>query len=171
MTAPTKGVTPEPDLDFDDDIALATGSSYPQQTDLVGCLLLMKPYANGTRRSKNADGKDYPWVECDAWVLELPIGKNGEPSWPTGFFEGEPVPYELEGFQFTGNNVVGTLMRQMRKDKLALGVLIIGEQKDRSKQAPWILEPPSEDQMRKANTFYKAYKARQAAKSDQEFFN
>jgi hypothetical protein len=96
-----------------DDIALATGSSFPRMEDIEGCLLLMKPYDEGTRPSKNNDGKTYVWVECDVVVLQAP-GEGSEPL-PTDFFEGESLPFELEGFQFTGDQVTSFLKQKMKR--------------------------------------------------------
>lgn len=157
------------DLDFD--ITPATGSSYPRMEDLVGCLLLIRPYRDGTRPSTiMGSTEDYTWVETDTYVLELPKNKNGEPAWPTEFFEGEKVPFALEGFQYIGQNITPTLQRQMAKNKLSVGVLIIGEQKKRGLNKPWILDVPTDMQIRKASKFWTAYKERQAARGEQDYF-
>lgn len=152
-------------LDFDsgvDDIALATGSSFPRMEDIEGCLLLIRPYEEGTRKSKNADGQEYTWVETDVVVLQGPDG--GEGDMPTDFFEGEEFPFELEGFQFTGQQVTQFLLQKMRRGKRGLGVLVKGIASQRGRNAPWVLEAPSPEQVELAKTYARA----QAAAKSQE---
>lgn len=155
-----------PDEDFSDefdDVALATGSSFPRMEDIEGCLLLMRPYEEGVRPSKNNDGKTYVWVECDVVVLQSPDA--GEGSMPTDFFESEPLPFELEGFQFTGDQVTSFLKQKMKRGKRGLGVLIKGVPSQRGRNAPWVLEAPSEVQVKFAKDYARAAAAK-AAVSD-----
>mgnify|MGYP000729992479 CR=1 FL=1 len=111
-------MTDTDDLDFDDEIGTATGSNYARQEDLDGCLLLIRPYEQGTRASKTNAGQEYTWVEGDVVVLATPAD-----GWPTEHFDGEKAPLEIEAFQFTGQNVTGQLLQKMRRGKKVLGVL------------------------------------------------
>lgn len=147
------------DLDFDTaGLAIATGSTYPRMEDLENCLLIMDPYQEGTRPSKNSGQDPYPWVECDVWVIET--GPNG---WPTDKFDDPDLPFALEGFQFTGKQVAAFLSRQMRKHQVAVGVLITGEKTERNRNAPWLLETPTRAQLIKAARFWKAHKTAEEA--------
>jgi hypothetical protein len=146
--------------DGGDDISVATGSSYPKMEDLEGCLLLMRPYDEGTRPSTTPNAKPgdtYAWVECDVVVLQSPDA--GEDDMPTDFFEGEAVPFELEGFQFTGQQVTSFLKQKMRRGKRGLGILVKGEKSRRGGSAPWILEAPSEDQFKLAVRYSREVRA------------
>lgn len=169
--ANTKGATSKPaadgdDLDFEDDIALATGSSFPRMEDIEGCLLLMKPYDEGTRPSKSDATKQYKWVECDVVVLQSPDA--GEGDMPTDFFEGEALPFELEGFQFTGEQVTSFLAQKMKRGKRGLGVLVKGVASQRGRNAPWVLEAPSDEQVQIAKAYAKAAAAKAAASNPWE---
>jgi hypothetical protein len=153
------------DDSFEDDIALATGSSFPRMEDIEGCLLLMRPYEQGTRQSKNGDGKEYPWVECDVVVLQAP---GGEGDLPTDFFEGEDLPFELEGFQFTGQQVTSFLIQKMKRGKRGLGVLVKGVPSQRGRNAPWVLEAPTAEQVKLAKDYARAAAAKAAASNPWE---
>ena len=141
------------DLDFDSEVSNATGSSYAQMEDLEGCLLLIRPYEEGTRQSKTDAGKEYTWVETDTVVLQGP--DEGDSPLPTDFFEGEELPLELEAFQFTGQQPTQTLLQKMKRGKKVLGVLVKGPA-TRGKNAPWLLEEPSPAQVEVARAYYKA---------------
>jgi hypothetical protein len=149
-----------------DDIALATGSSFARMEDIEGCLLLMKPYDEGTRPSKNNDGKTYVWVECDVVVLQAP-SEGGEPM-PTDFFEGESLPFELEGFQFTGDQVTSFLKQKMKRGKRGLGVLVKGVPSQRGRNAPWVLEAPTAEQVQLAKDYARAAAAKAKASNPWE---
>jgi len=164
--ADTKPADEDFDSEFEDDIALATGSSFPRMEDIEGCLLLMKPYEEGTRPSKNNDGKTYVWVECDVVVLQSPEAGDGD--MPTDFFEGEALPFELEGFQFTGDQVTSFLKQKMKRGKRGLGVLVKGVPSQRGRNAPWVLEAPSDEQVKFAKDYARAAAAKAAASNPWE---
>lgn len=161
--ANTKPADESFDDSFEDDIALATGSSFPRMEDIEGCLLLMKPYEEGTRPSKNNDGKTYVWVECDVVVLQAP--NEGSDAMPTDFFEGEALPFELEGFQFTGDQVTSFLKQKMKRGKRGLGVLVKGVPSQRGRNAPWVLEAPTEAQVQLAKDYARAQTAKAATEN------
>lgn len=151
-------------LDFDSGVAHAMGSSFPKMEDLVGCLLLMHPYEEGTRQSTAPNAKpgdEYVWVETDTHVIAL-----GEDGWHprTGtsvpFFDGESVPMVLEGFQFSGQQVTAFLTRQLKRGKWALGVLKEGERTRRDRNAPWVLDTPTSEQAEQAKAYIIALKAK-----------
>lgn len=176
-TTSTDPLVTEPGMDFDatpKDMAVATGSSYPEMTDLQGCLMVMNPYKHGTRVSKTDPTKTYPWVECDVYVLELPRDARGEHGWPTDYFLDEEVPFSLPGFQFSGVHVTGFLMQRLRKKGVGVGILEIGEKTDKSRSAPWLLQTPTPEQIRKAGRFWEALKNSEQesaeSKRDQEYF-
>jgi hypothetical protein len=149
-------MTDTTDLDFEDEVSLATGSAYVKQDDLENCLLLLRPYEQGTRPSKNDSGKEYVWVECDVVVLQ-----TGPDGFATDRFADETLPLEIEGLQMTGQNVTGQLIQKMRRNKKALGVLELGEA-TRNRNAPWYLNPPTQGQLDVA----KAYVRKQAAAAE-----
>ena len=152
-------MTDTDDLDFDDEIGTATGSNYARQEDLDGCLLLIRPYEQGTRASKTNAGQEYTWVEGDVVVLATPAD-----GWPTEHFDAEKPGLVIEAFQFTGQNVVGQLVQKMRRGKKVLGVLEQGAA-SRGRNAPWLLNPPTEEQIAFARK-YVTEAAKRAEKAD-----
>jgi len=174
--APSKATAAADDVEafdgeFEDDIAVATGSSFPKMEDLMGCLLLMRPYETGTRPSTAPNAKpgdEYTWVECDVVVLEAPQdGWNVREGGTDAFFEGESAPFELEGFQFTGQQVTSFLIQKMKRGKRGLGVLVEGK-RTRGRNAPWVLETPTPEQIDLAKRYARAAAAKASASSPWE---
>lgn len=104
----------------DADIAPAT-SVFLRQADLFlvpaedvrpgspGRLLLARPLTEGQRQSKqNRDM--YTYVECDLIILDGPVTEKIE-----------TVPWVVDGFQFTGQQVTKALLNNLRKGKVLLG--------------------------------------------------
>lgn len=158
-------------LDFDSGVATAIGSSFPKMEDLVGCLLLMRPYETGERQSTAPNAKPgdmYRWVETDTHVVAL-----GEEGWHprTGttvpFFDGEKVPMVLLGFQFSGQQVSGFLLQQLKRGKWAVGVLIEGERKRRDRNPPWVLDTPTPEQVEQVKEYIVALQEEARAKAQQ----
>lgn len=116
-----------------DDLFDDARTGFIKGDDLEGRLLLIKPLSVGERESTQPGslGKMYEFVETDTVVLD------GEPSEMI-----ETVPFDVEGFQFSGARVVGFLKPKVRTGRMALGRLVRVKVKGRTDA--WELQPPTD---------------------------
>lgn len=84
----------------------------PAAVGAKGRLLLIKPLSEGVGESRiiGSAGKTYAYIECDVAVLDGPVSEMLS-----------EIPIVLEGFQFSGTSIVGTLRPRLRSGNSVLG--------------------------------------------------
>lgn len=113
----------------------AASDSFVKMEHLKGRLLLITMTGvTGQREStqKGQAGKFYDWIETDTVVLD------GE---ETDMID--EIPTLLEGFQFSGGYVVGTLRPKVRKQGMVLGRLTTKAVP--TGIPPWVFTKPTEE--------------------------
>lgn len=122
-----------------------------------GRLLLVKPLVEGQRQSKQ--GSDmYTYVECDMIVLDGPVTEKIE-----------TVPWTVDAFQFTGQQVTKALLNNLRKGTLLLGRMECHKPQGMGAYG-WGFVTPTEDEIALARQYLTAERER-ARKAEEEALN
>jgi hypothetical protein len=134
---------------FDDDFDDAR-PGFVKLEDLLGRLLLIKPTGvTGEREStlRGQSGQMYEWIETDTVVLDGDVSELIE-----------SVPTVLDGFQFTGANLVGTIKPKIRTGRKVLGRLGQRPASDKQiKTLAWYLDAPTDADKDVARAYRKAH--------------
>lgn len=131
-------------------------SAFVKMDDLEGRLLLVHPQDTGERESNlpGQAGKMYKYVITDVVVLDGEITEMID-----------EVPMVLDGFQLTGQTIVGQLEPKIRKGRKVLGRLTKKPAQQRGFSPAWVLADPTDEDKAKARAYLKA-EAERRAKAD-----